>query len=672
MPAFAQAGGDATSRPVVQPLPSPAVANLEAALLQLGSNPRDVNSLVKAGSASLELGDTDAAIGFFSRAGELAPSDPRPKVGMGAALVRSENPYDALLMFEEAERYGASSDLLAGDRGLAWDLVGDNTQAQAFYRQALARGRNDEVTRRLALSLAISGNRREAEKTLQPLLDVGDPAARRVRAFVLAISGDSKSATDVAQQSMPRNLADKISPYLRYMPRLTPAQQAAAANFGHFPNTADIGKDDPRVAKYNKDGTKRVASAADATLVPQGEPLGGAKKPSRREQRDMERRQLADAAQQKATQEAAARKQAELARAEEQRKAQLAAAEQVRAAAAAQEQARVAAAQERARLAARAQSVAPAAPVNAGAAAAPATAAAMARSSSIPASTSPPGELPPLPGTAGTASVSQDTAGHSFSLTSPANGAGQAAPVASAAAPLPSSWSLPSQTRADETGASQIASFGVEHSALPGQSIPDRESPSVAAGQGVAQASLAPTAAVQPAAPPAQYSPPVPPPPLPPPAAQTAASAAPAAPRAPLSVADAFADLAVAKAGPGVASGAVDITKIKPRREEPPKPKEPPPPPKPAYPSRVWVQVGTGRDTGALAFDWRRLNKDKAELFKSHKPYVARWGQTNRMVTGPFDSAKAAQDFVSKLKTAGVNSFIFTSDEGEAVEPLGK
>ncbi len=664
-PALAQGAGDAgsVSRPVVQALPSPAVGNLESALQRLAGNPRDVTALVDAGSASIELGDTDAAIGFFSRAADLSPSDPRPKVGMGAALVRSENPYDALMMFEEAERYGASSTLLSGDRGLAWDLVGDNGQAQTFYRQALASGRNDEVTRRLALSLAISGDRREAEKVLQPLLDRNDSAAFRTRAFILAISGDAKAATDIAQQSMPRALAERISPYLRYMPRLTPAQQAAAANFGHFPNTADIGKDDPRVAKYNKDNrNRRAAQGADSALVPKGEPLGGAKQLSRREQRELERRQAIEASERKKAEELAAKKQAELARAEAERKA----AAEAQARAASEAKAReVAAAQAQAAVRAKAAAMPPAPVPAASAAAIPASSAAAPASAS--ASTLP----PPLPGTQGGAMLASASTGAeaprpSISLAEPAS---STAPAASASGSSPpASWSLPPQASPDRTGAAQIASFDTPAAA----SAPagSEELPPVAASQppasfAVPPAGFAPSTGLAVAAPAPASIP-----------ASASAQAVPA--QVPVRVADAFADLAVANSQVTVAAGAVDITKIKPRREEPPKPKaeatpapKPAPPPKPVHPSRSWVQVATGRDENALGFDWRRLNRANPELFKGRKAYVAKWGQTKRMVTGPFDSAKAAQDFVTKLKAAGIDSFPFTSDEGEAVEPLG-
>jgi hypothetical protein len=40
------------------------------------------------------------------------------------------------------------------------------------------------------------------------------------------------------------------------------------------------------------------------------------------------------------------------------------------------------------------------------------------------------------------------------------------------------------------------------------------------------------------------------------------------------------------------------------------------------------------------------------------------------LVTGPFDSERAASKFVSDLKKAGIDSFTFTSEAGEEVTPL--
>ena len=48
--------------------------------------------------------------------------------------------------------------MLGCDRGLAYDLLGQQAQAQADYRAALSGADADEARRRLALSLAISGD----------------------------------------------------------------------------------------------------------------------------------------------------------------------------------------------------------------------------------------------------------------------------------------------------------------------------------------------------------------------------------------------------------------------------------------------------------------------------------------------------------------------------------
>ncbi|MFX8485436.1 tetratricopeptide repeat protein, partial [Acinetobacter baumannii] len=93
-------------------------------------------ALIDAGKAALGMGDVDAAIGFFARADQLSPNNMRVKAGLAGALVRSENPYDAIPLFAEAEKAGALDAALTADRGLAYDLVGDNATAQRHYRDS--------------------------------------------------------------------------------------------------------------------------------------------------------------------------------------------------------------------------------------------------------------------------------------------------------------------------------------------------------------------------------------------------------------------------------------------------------------------------------------------------------------------------------------------------------
>src|SRR5688572_29991908 len=52
----------------------------------LSTSPDSFDALVGAGRASLALGDSQAAAGFFGRAEEAWPASPLPQAGMGAAL----------------------------------------------------------------------------------------------------------------------------------------------------------------------------------------------------------------------------------------------------------------------------------------------------------------------------------------------------------------------------------------------------------------------------------------------------------------------------------------------------------------------------------------------------------------------------------------------------------
>ena len=110
-------------------------------------------------------------------------------------------------------------------------------------------------------------------------------------------------------------------------------------------------------------------------------------------------------------------------------------------------------------------------------------------------------------------------------------------------------------------------------------------------------------------------------------------------------------------------AGAVDITAIKAPRER----DEPPPPPQPA---RHWVQVATGRDIDALGFDWRRISRNAGGELGGKSAYTAPWGEANRLLAGPYASAREAREVVAKLKAIDIDSFVFSSAAGEAVFAL--
>lgn len=503
---------EARAQPVVQPLPPPALGDLHAALAQLARNPRDLSALVRAGMASLELDDREAALGFFRRAEEISPGHGEVKAGLALVELRHGSPVRAVQLFAEAEANGAPMARFAGDRGLALDLVGANTTAQQFYRQALAARNDPEIVRRLAVSQAIAGDHAGSEATLLPLLQRTDLAAYRARAFALAILGRSEEAISIAQTMLTPAVANGISPYLRYMPRLTRAQQAAAANLGRFPAAGEIGRDSAEIAAIaGQPAPPPVAARApDSRLEPAGQPLGAAQQPTRR---------------------------------------------------AAQQQAR------------RNREQAPSRP-----------------------EPQPPAAATPAPQPVSVAAVLEPAPDPAPALVASAEPVPP--PVSAEPAPL-----------------------------LPADPAP-RPSFSIA----------------EPAS-------------------------APAAPEPVVvaSLAEAFADFSLPPSGGAQPpAGAVDMSSFEPPRERPRAAQ----PQAPVHPRRHWVQVATGRDTSALAWDWRRIKRTGGDLLANREAFTARWGQTNRLLTGPYPNASAAQQAVSELKAKGLDSFTFTSAEGEAVSPL--
>lgn len=161
-----------------------------------------------------------------------------------------------------------------------------------------------------------------------------------------------------------------------------------------------------------------------------------------------------------------------------------------------------------------------------------------------------------------------------------------------------------------------------------------------------------------------------------------------------LRVADAFADLGAPTPDARAGADAVDISRIAVRREvapaavaaagaapppaaakpaarTPEKPKaKPKEPPKPKHPSRIWVQVATGRKLDALAFDWKRIARSGGAALARQEPYTARWGQTNRLLAGPFDSRDKAEAAIRELKKKDLDVFLYVSAQGEEVQPL--
>jgi tetratricopeptide (TPR) repeat protein len=238
----------------------------------LAANPTDVQAMVRAGELTLKLDDPSAASGFFARAERIDPNNPRIKAGKGIIQLRAGRPGDALRRFAEAEQVRGDLRTFAAERGLAYDLIGEQERAQRDYRLALKSGPLnavglDETMRRYALSLGISGKRDEALAQLDPLLRRSDRGAWRARAFILAMNGDGRGAERIAASMMPGGLGQALQPFFDKLPTLGPADRAFAVHFGEVRTTPQRQLDArlaPAMAALPPDPDKPVAVAAIA------------------------------------------------------------------------------------------------------------------------------------------------------------------------------------------------------------------------------------------------------------------------------------------------------------------------------------------------------------------------------------------------------------------------
>ncbi len=630
LPAAAQPGA------IVQPL-TPNADRLSEQMRILGRSPNDVSALVEAGRLSGKLGDADAAMQFLARAEKASPNDPRIRAARGVALVTMERPGEALANFASAERAGVAMTPYLADRGLAYDLLGQGALAQADYRKALGAGADDDVTKRLALSLGIDGDLAGATALLNPLLQKGDRAAWRVRAFVLAMSGDAAGADQIATSMLP-GFAASLSPFFRRLPQLAGADRAFAVHYGRLVPTSERVAD-ARLAPPLPAPVRTAPPVALASAMPSAQPTRTAAvaRPLTAAQRRVERQQQAEAArvaQAEAVQRAADTRARQLAQAradETARRASLARATADRAAQARRdgdaqllaerqaEQTRLAEATriEGERIAARqteerrVAAEALAARDRAAQAARPAPPPVQVAAAPIPVVvTDRPAETPPTAVAAPTAIPATSSAAATVAarresnddvlariirnLDIPASELGVGPPPATAAAPP-----APSTLAADAEAARRAAV--------------KREADARAAE--VARAAEARKLADASAA--------------------TAKKAAEARRLAEEKKAEAAEAARLAKA-------------------------------QRADPERHWVQVAGGANVAGLPAAWD-IMAGKAPALKGRQAWTTPLRATNRLLTGPFKTDAEAQAFVNTLRKSGVQAFTFTSEVGQKV-----
>lgn len=703
----------------IAPPPTPNADALAAQMRILGSNPRDVTALLTAADLSTRLGDAPAALAFLARAQAVDPSNPRINAGRASAMVLLERPGEALRLFDQATRAGVAMEPYLLQRGLAYDLTGQPGHAQRDYRQLLSRRSDDEATRRLALSLGISGQRDEAMALLDPLLRRSDRAAWRARACIMAMTGDVAGAQKIAGSMIPGGAG--LAPFFARLQALSPADRAFAVHFGEVTPTLARANDArlaPQVAALPTRAPQPVAVAPVAVArAPVATPP---ERLSRRERQRLEReeRRAARSGVQVARREpgsmlpsAAARPStASPASGTVSRGAPIAGSP-VTVASTPQPVASVVSAPTQQVATSRPSATTPpqqAVPT-------PTAPAQVASASPTPATPTPvtgtalPPQAPASALPTQVAAVSPAPA-----LAAPVAGSTPSAvypvrtPVASSTAPVVGSSAVATVASAPLTPHFQPAPTPVQvaaaptpvtpaTSALSGVSLPRAAAPWAVTPDTSASASPVPIATTpRPDAPAVAAIAPAPTPTAPSPAAAATAPVVRTAavarrntdllasivagisvPASELNVAPPeTARPAPARATP-VRTAAVEkpVRTAEPKKPEPKKvesaksePKKPDP--AKAEPARWFVQVAGGARAADLDKDWKRLAAKSPAAFKGKAAWTTPLRATNRLLAGPFASQGAAMAFVNQLAKDGSSAFAWRSEAGQKIEKL--
>lgn len=614
IPAFVGAAPVLAGQVQTQPGPTPEADALAADMRILGSNPFDLAALISAGERTLKLEDLDAAAAFFQRAERISPNDGRIKAGKARAFIQLGRPGEALRFFAEAEALGYDVDAIGAERGLAYDLIGEQERAQRTYRRALKRGADDETQRRYALSLGISGEREKALAQIDGLLRRSDRAAWRVRAFILAMSGDIAGAERIATSMLPDSMASGLAPFFRILPTLGPADRAFAVHFGEVrrsperiadakmipvlpplpyeaPPVVQVAKLPAPVpsrgqAKRNRRG--RNAPVDVAALVPRDLPPALPSPPSLRDMAPLPTDMTVESPPHIPVSYPPA-------------------VPTVR-----RDPPRPAAAVEVAR-----------APMNQGARGDTPLPVAQTTTPSAPngpVPAGPPVALANSNGPAGTVLTREEDASVSPPTAVAANSVERLA-VATALANVPPTPSVdksrPRPVVAERSILDRIiAGIGVPASELDVGAAAALPDPVPADGDARKQAAIDKRAAEK-------------------------------------------------KAAADKAAAEKKLADKKAAEEKAAKAKA-----EKAAPARIWVQVAGGSSVRDLPKEWARLRAKAQANFRSRSAYTTPLRFTNRLLTGPFKSEDEAQNFVNQIAKSGLTGFVFTSDAGQKIDKL--
>ena len=166
-------------------------------------NPGDLESSIKLAAAVRKLGNPQRAVEIAQTSRALYPRDPYLTAEYAAALIASEQAYDAMKPLDEALRQAPGYARLWSLKGAALDQQENYDLARKHYARAMEITPNDpNVMANIGLSFALSGDPQTAEGWLRRAASVpgASKSVRQNLSLILQLQGKEAEAAKYSGQ----------------------------------------------------------------------------------------------------------------------------------------------------------------------------------------------------------------------------------------------------------------------------------------------------------------------------------------------------------------------------------------------------------------------------------------------------------------------------------------
>lgn len=201
----------------------------------LAQQPNNVTALNHLGDMAWQSNLWQEAAGYYGQVLSLDPDNAAALSGRARIMMAQGDAFGAIALIDQLEASGGAGVESIYSRGIAYDLVGRQSDAQILYREGLSEAPTDlRLKNSLALSLAISENYRGALDLLREIADASPEGAavRQSLALVYALSGQVATAMELAPGEG-GGQANRV--FYGRLSGLTPAQKADAIYFRRLP-----------------------------------------------------------------------------------------------------------------------------------------------------------------------------------------------------------------------------------------------------------------------------------------------------------------------------------------------------------------------------------------------------------------------------------------------------